>query len=76
MQDWLPSNLGYVGNVLRPLQLMGYAPPAPSTPPWPFESSVQIEDVSEEGGEEEGLGEEDRLEIQAQLDRRKRRRES
>ena len=51
-------------------------PPAPNTPDWIINSSVQIEDVSkedeEEEEEEEGLCEEDRLEIQAEMNRVKR----
>ena len=79
VQDWLPNNLGYFGAILHPQPRMAYVAPMPApTTPWTFEdSTVQIEEVAEGAlSEEEGLGEEDRLEIQAQLDRRKRRRES
>ena len=70
VQDWLPSNLGYVGKILHPQPRMVYTPPAPSTP-WPFESStVQIEEVSEDE-----LCDDDRLEVQALLDSRKRKRD-
>ena len=70
VQDWLPSNLGYVGKILHPQPRMVYTPPAPSTP-WPFESStVQIEEVSEDE-----LCDDDRLQVQALLDSRKRKRD-
>ena len=74
VQDWLPGNLRFVGKVLSPRPQMAYTPPAPSTPDWIINSSVQIEDVSKEDEEEEeeGLCEEDRLEIQAEMNRVKR----
>ena len=73
MQDWLPGNLRFVGKVLTLRPQMAYTPPAPSTPDWIINSSVQIEDVSKDDEEEEeGLREEDRLEIQAEINRVKR----
>ena len=71
VQDWLPGNLRFVGKVLTLRPQMAYTPPAPSTPDWIINSSVQIEDVSKDD-EEEGLREEDRLEIQAEINRVKR----
>ena len=68
VQDWLPSNLEYVGKILHPQPRMVYVSPAPSTP-WPYESStVQIEEVSEDE-----LCDDDRLQVQALLDSRKKR---
>ena len=53
IQDWLPDNLDYVGRILRPTSLPAFAPrepcmPAPSTPEPLLESSVQIEELSDD----------------------------
>ena len=53
VQDWLPGNLDYVGRILRPISLLADAPPvpcmpAPSTPEPLLESSVQIEELSDD----------------------------
>ena len=57
VQDWLPGNLDYAGRILRHTSLLAYAPPvpcppAPSTPEPPLESSVQIEELSDDDGPE------------------------
>ena len=53
VQDWLPDHLDYVGRILRPTSLLAYAPPvpcppAPSTPEPLLETSVQIEELSDD----------------------------
>ena len=81
IKDWLPANLGYVGNVLKPPPLLPAEPPAPPSPRSPglddlLASNVCIEDITDEAATEESMSPEEMAELSESLTRGRKEREA
>ena len=81
IKEWLPSNLGYVGPVLKPPPLLPADPPAPPSPRSPglddlLASTVCIEDVTDGAATEESASPEEVAEINEFLKRDREEREA
>jgi hypothetical protein len=71
IKDWLPSNLGCTGPVLKPPPLLPAepAPPSPRCPDAFVESTVRIEDITEEAVADESMNPEEMAELSESLQR-------
>ena len=82
LKDWLPANLGFLGPVLKPPPLLPVeqAPPSPRSPDaFVAESTVRIEDITDEAASEENnesMSPEEMAELSESLKRGRQEREA